>query len=704
MGNFISVDIDLNELDDLLITPISLFKPSKIPCDLSQHLNIWRFFEDNQNPQGILTQAVNLTEPQIFNTKECYLVLLIYRRDSNTQFIGYPDTMLLTLESLNNLTPRGLENVFGKDNSPCVDTFFLPRHEQEENELHYMLFVWNGKTAGSFLKAFTVTKGFELDLKLLKGQALILQSLFSGISVHSQIIQQSPLITLERVFKNDNYSNRKPSTSAFLLNWLWSSNDHSIKPLFPMFKTRYLNNSERAKYIKISEEVSLPKINFPIKEKLEIKPKMAGLSLSGIKTREEERVQIQNFSKKELNQLDADFDVRCTNREEMKLKYYSGILSELDPGLYVGSDIIARDRERLKNEGITHIINCAANVCSNYFQNDFTYIHFFLKDSNTENIECVFYRCIEFIQNALQNGGKVFVHCMQGVSRSVTICFAYIIFVYKKSFEEIYTSARIQREICSPNIGFQVQLIWWYKRLFEEYDSLPISPRVFAIGSHQREQPHVVVARILTQPLYVDSEYLTLDSRGIFLIQSRLVTYIWIGNSIYECNKEIYLQTARKQYQNLCLYEKAKALIEVYEGEETEEFWALWNNERKCSGNNNSWNSWYQKLDCAHDEEPQQLRGVIQEEVEKENKPKLYIFPEVNRISIFDADELVEDAFICLCTIDKCYKWRGFDANINDKEENVYIRDVIMYYYGDINIKIIEENSGNESNDFLNYF
>lgn len=52
----------------------------------------------------------------------------------------------------------------------------------------------------------------------------------------------------------------------------------------------------------------------------------------------------------------------------------------------------------------------------------------FLKDAPFETIDSVFYQCIDFIENAIQNGGKVFVHCMQGVSRSVTICLAYIIF------------------------------------------------------------------------------------------------------------------------------------------------------------------------------------------------------------------------------------------------------------------------------------
>ena len=141
MGSLISVDKDLTQLDDLLVMPISSFKQSKASSTHSHHLKLWRFYDDPQNPEGVITQAVNLTEPQAFKNKECYLVLLIYRKDSHLKFNGYPHTIWGMLESLSNLTPRGLENIFTSDDSACLDTFLLSRREQEENEIHYMLFV-----------------------------------------------------------------------------------------------------------------------------------------------------------------------------------------------------------------------------------------------------------------------------------------------------------------------------------------------------------------------------------------------------------------------------------------------------------------------------------------------------------------------------------------------------------------------------------
>ena len=58
--------------------------------------------------------------------------------------------------------------------------------------------------------------------------------------------------------------------------------------------------------------------------------------------------------------------------------------------------------------GITHIVNCAGDVCRNQFPNEFTYVTYNLKDSKTENIECLFYEVIEFIESS----PRVLVHCV----------------------------------------------------------------------------------------------------------------------------------------------------------------------------------------------------------------------------------------------------------------------------------------------------
>jgi len=201
------------------------------------------------------------------------------------------------------------------------------------------------------------------------------------------------------------------------------------------------------------------------------------------------------------------------------MAYYSEICSEMYKNIYVGGVDIAKNISKLREAGITHIINCAGDVCRNYYPEQFTYQTYFLKDGRSENIEWVFYDSIEFIDNAFQSGGKVFIHCMQGVSRSITICLAYIMFKDKKPFEVVYNESKSKRGISSPNIGFQVQLMQWYKRLFEPEAMVG---RVFAVSSHQVEQPHRVISRKLDK--------LSLDRRGVFLVYNSEKTFIWRGS------------------------------------------------------------------------------------------------------------------------------------------------------------------------------
>jgi protein-tyrosine phosphatase len=103
--------------------------------------------------------------------------------------------------------------------------------------------------------------------------------------------------------------------------------------------------------------------------------------------------------------------------------------SVLDGFMYLGSDNVAKDYNKLKENGITHVINCAADYSADYhLDKGIKYLSFHLKDHVRENIESIFYEAIEFFNKAKEENGRVFVHCVQGISRSSTICLSYMIF------------------------------------------------------------------------------------------------------------------------------------------------------------------------------------------------------------------------------------------------------------------------------------
>jgi hypothetical protein len=125
---------------------------------------------------------------------------------------------------------------------------------------------------------------------------------------------------------------------------------------------------------------------------------------------------------------DEDFDYRGTSRKEYENEFYKRVCSEIIDGfLYLGGDLVARDPEILPNLGITHVMNCAADYSDDYHKDKgVKYRSYHLKDHVQEDIACIFYDAIAFIKDARESGGKVYVHCVQGISRSATICCCYM--------------------------------------------------------------------------------------------------------------------------------------------------------------------------------------------------------------------------------------------------------------------------------------
>jgi len=102
-------------------------------------------------------------------------------------------------------------------------------------------------------------------------------------------------------------------------------------------------------------------------------------------------------------------------------------INKVEDGLYIGDHNAAFSRRILRNNGITHIINCAAEV-KNYFPSEFTYLNLGLMDSD-DSLKDSIAKSVRFIRSALSSSprARVLVHCHMGISRSASMVIAYLV-------------------------------------------------------------------------------------------------------------------------------------------------------------------------------------------------------------------------------------------------------------------------------------
>lgn len=72
-----------------------------------------------------------------------------------------------------------------------------------------------------------------------------------------------------------------------------------------------------------------------------------------------------------------------------------------------------------------------------------------------------------------ENRGKVLVHCHAGISRSATICMAYLMATRKLRMEEAYEFVKTRRRVVSPNFNFMGQLLNFESRVFPTGSPVP---------------------------------------------------------------------------------------------------------------------------------------------------------------------------------------------------------------------------------------
>ncbi|MES1915906.1 MAG: hypothetical protein MHM6MM_007789 [Cercozoa sp. M6MM] len=159
-------------------------------------------------------------------------------------------------------------------------------------------------------------------------------------------------------------------------------------------------------------------------------------------------------------------------RRSTALRRARGRISTLLDFLVLGDKYASENKSLLKAHKITHVANCASAVCRDCFAEpdednwSVRYWSIDLRDSGSdENVLCLLHPFCDFIEEARRQGGRVLVHCEKGVSRSVTMAIAYLMFHLRIDFDQAFALLRKKRSLANPNLNFICQLLRWGTRL-----------------------------------------------------------------------------------------------------------------------------------------------------------------------------------------------------------------------------------------------
>jgi len=225
-----------------------------------------------------------------------------------------------------------------------------------------------------------------------------------------------------------------------------------------------------------------------------------------------------------------------------KFAYFEKRCSKVEEGVYLGSDAVARNRETLRAEKITHVLNCAGHICFNYFEGELQYQTLWLEDTPAEDVTGILYLALDFVDAAIKSGGHVLIHCSQGVSRSSSLAIGYLMYRRGDPYDTVYQAVKAIHGIANPNMGFACQLVQWQRRLQLQSDTAISDSRLYIVAPHSQ-----IDARTLVTKPTAEASYSALDSRGVFILHAaNNQLFVWIGAMSTQASVE-YSQTATLQ-------------------------------------------------------------------------------------------------------------------------------------------------------------
>ncbi|VDD84888.1 unnamed protein product [Enterobius vermicularis] len=133
-------------------------------------------------------------------------------------------------------------------------------------------------------------------------------------------------------------------------------------------------------------------------------------------------------------------------------------VTEIVPGLFV-CGVSALTLQCMEKLNITLIINATEEVPNFASLGAIPRIKLWIEDTSQAYILPHFDNICDRIHAELTDNGKVLIHCVAGVSRSATLCLAYLTKYKCRSLREAYHLMASKRPMVRPVVGFWKQLI-----------------------------------------------------------------------------------------------------------------------------------------------------------------------------------------------------------------------------------------------------
>ncbi|KAF7493396.1 Dual specificity protein phosphatase 22 [Sarcoptes scabiei] len=189
-------------------------------------------------------------------------------------------------------------------------------------------------------------------------------------------------------------------------------------------------------------------------------------------------------------------------------------MNKILDGLFIGNIRDSRNFEQLKANSITHMVSIHDDTALGSRIEGIKYLLIGITDSPHQNIIKFIPKCNDFIHSARLAGGNVLIHCLAGMSRSVSIVAGYLISVTSITINEALDAIRSVRSISAPNPGFYRQLLdFEIYRLNDERSRLSTSLALLQSSSSSTPTTTASTSTSISTPMMTILEANLLDLR-----------------------------------------------------------------------------------------------------------------------------------------------------------------------------------------------